>query len=144
MPLKMDLQQHMKEAMRAKDSVRLGVVRYLISEIRNWEIDNGTATDADAQAVIQRQVKQIKDGIGEFQKAGRNDLVESEQAKLHILESYLPDQMPDEELSAIVSSAITDSADKNLGSIMKSAIAKVAGKADGGRVSAEVKKQLAS
>ena len=86
--------------MRAKDAARLGVVRYLISEIRNWEIDNGEADDQAVLAVIKRQVKQLKDGIQEFQNGGRMDLVEAEQAKLTIIQSYLPAQLSDEELSA--------------------------------------------
>ncbi len=144
MSLKSDLQQHMKDAMRAKDTAKLGVVRYLISEIRNWEIDNGEADDQAVLAVIKRQVKQLKDGIQEFQNGGRMDLVEAEQAKLVVLQSYLPAQMSDDELTALVAAAIAELPEVSMGAAMKAAMAKVAGQADGSRVSAEVKKQLAN
>lgn len=139
---KSDLQQQMKDALKAKDMVKLGVVRFLIAEIRNWEIDNGEASESDVQAVIKRQVKQLKDGIAEFEKAGRTDLVDQEVAKLQILENYLPAQMSDDALAAIVTEVLSTTNDKSMGSVMKAVMAKVAGQADGSRVSAEVKKQL--
>ncbi len=144
MSLKTELQQHMKDALKAKETVRLGVVRFLLAEIRNWEIDNNEATDEDVLRVIKRQVKQIKDGLAEFEKASRMDLVEAERAKLLVLESYLPAQLSDDELNKLVQTAVAGSSDRSMGAVMKAAQLAVAGRADGSRVSAAVKAHLAS
>ena len=84
----------------------------------------------------------MKDANVEFEKGGRQDLVDEEKAKIVLMEEYLPKQMSDEELAQIVKEVVSSATDKNFGMIMKSVMAKVQGKADGGRVSAMVKQSL--
>lgn len=143
MPLKAQLTEDMKNAMRAKDAYKLGVIRFMISDIRNFEIDNGEQDDAGVEKLIAKQVKQMKDAITEFEKGGRNDLVEEEQGKVAILEAYLPKQLSDDELKTIVDGVVSQQAgNTNMGQIMGLVMKEVAGRADGGRVSAMVKQAL--
>jgi uncharacterized protein YqeY len=142
--LKTQLVEDMKNAMRAHDTVKLGVVRYLLSEIKNFEIDNGEQDDAGIIKIIAREVKKVKDALVDFEKAGREDLVSAENAKIVVMESYLPQQLADEELQKIVDSVASSSDKKDFGTVMKAVMAQVQGKADGGRVSAMVKKVLGS
>jgi uncharacterized protein YqeY len=140
--LKTQLTEDMKNAMRARDMVRLNVIRFLLSELKNWEIDNGEQDDAGVQKVIAREVKKVKDAIVDFQKAGREDIVEEENVKIAIMEEYLPKQMTDEDLLKIVHEVVASSEQKDFGNLMKAVMAKVQGQADGSRVSAMVKQAL--
>ncbi len=142
--LKLTLQADMKTALKAKDAVRLGVIRFLLADIRNWEIDNGEADDAAVQALVKKQVKQIRDALVDFEKAGRDEIVASESSKIQVLEEYLPQQMSDDELRVIVEEAVQKISDANMGTAMKAAMAAVAGRADGRRVSALVAQLLQS
>lgn len=142
MSLKTQLTEDMKNAMRAKDTVKLGVVRFLISDIRNFEIDNGEQDDAGVEKIIAKQVKQMKDAIAEFEKGGRADLVAEEEAKVAIMQTYLPQQMSDEELKAIVDRVVGQTDNTNMGQVIGLVMKEVAGRADGGRVSALVKAAL--
>lgn len=142
--IRLQLTEDMKNAMRARDSVKLTTIRFMISEIKNFEIDNGEQDDAGVQKVIAREVKKIKDAMVDFEKAGRQDLVDEETVKVAIMEAYLPKQMSDEELKAKVEAAISSLPDKNMGAAMKAAMAAVGGQADGGRVSALVKQLLSA
>lgn len=140
--LKLQLTEDMKTAMRARDAARLGVIRYLLSELKNFEIDNGEQDDIGVTKVIAREVKKLKDALIDFQNAGREDLVAEETAKIAIMESYLPKQMSDEDLMAVVKEVVASSDDKNFGMLMKVVVAKVQGQADGSRISAMVKQAL--
>jgi uncharacterized protein len=142
MSLKTQLTEDMKTAMRAKDAFKLGVIRFLISDIRNFEIDNGEQDDAGVQKLVAKQVKQMKDAIAEFEKGERADLVTEEKQKIAILENYLPQQMSDEELAAIVDKVVSQAGTTNMGQVIGLVMKEVAGQADGGRVSALVKKAL--
>jgi uncharacterized protein YqeY len=142
--LKNQLVEDMKTAMRARDSLRLGVIRYLLSEIKNWEIDNGEQPDEGVQKVIAREVKKMKDALEDFRKGGREDIVTEETAKIVIMESYLPQQMSDEEVEAIVKRVVEAATDKNFGMLMKAVMNETKGQADGSRVSAMVKEALGS
>jgi uncharacterized protein len=142
MNLKTQLIEDMKQAMKSKDTVKLGVVRFLRSEIRNFEIDNGEQEDKGVLKIIASQAKKIKDAISEFKAAGRDDLVTGEEEKLVILESYLPEQMSDEELKAVVEKVISESEEKNMGKLIGAVVKAVDGKADGGRISALVREKL--
>jgi uncharacterized protein YqeY len=141
--LKTQLTEDMKNAMRAHDSVRLNVIRFLLSELKNWEIDNGEQANDGVEKVIAREVKKVKDALVDFQKAGRQDLVDEENVKIAIMEEYLPKQMEDEELRKIVQDVVNSAEQKDFGSLMKAVMVKVQGQADGGRVSAMVKQALA-
>jgi hypothetical protein len=140
--LRTQLTNDMKDAMRAHDSVKLGVIRFLLSELKNWEIDHGKQDDAGIQQVIARELKKMKEAVLEFEKGGRQDLVDEEQPKIAIVESYLPAALSNEELKAKVQAAVEALPDKNFGAAMKAAMAAVQGQADGSRVSALVKELL--
>jgi uncharacterized protein len=142
MSLKDQLMEEMKNAMRAKDSVRLGVIRFLRSEIKNIEIDHGDQNDAGVLKIVAKQVKSMKDANSEYEKGGRQDLVEDNNIKIKILEEYLPKQLSDEELETIVKNVVDSAEEKHMGKIIGSVMKEVGGKADGGRVSQMVRKLL--
>jgi len=140
--LKDRLTEDMKNAMRAHESLRLNTIRYMLSELKNFEIDNGEQDDAGVMKVIAREVKKLKDALVDFQNAGRKDLVDEETQKIAVMESYLPKQMSDEELMAKVRAAVEKVPSKNFGEVMKMIVADVQGQADGKRISEMVKQAM--
>lgn len=135
--------------MREKSATKLGVLRMLKAAMMNAAIEKsgaqGQLADADATQVIRKQVKQRQDSIESFEKGGRPELAAKEKEELSILQSYLPQQMSADELSKIVRETITEvgaSSKAQMGAVMKALQAKVAGRADGKTLSAEVQKQL--
>jgi uncharacterized protein YqeY len=138
-----------KEAMRAKEATKLGVLRMLKSALKNAAIEKSGADsqldDAEAIQVVRKQAKQRQDSIESFEKGGRAELAAKEKEELSILNSYLPAAMSAEELSKIVRETITEvgaTSKAQMGVVMKALQAKVAGRADGKALSAEVQKQL--
>lgn len=129
----------MKQAMLAKETIKLSVLRGLSSSFTNELVSKGRKpqeelSDEDARAVISRAVKQRKDSIEQFTKGGRADLADNEQMELDILSAYLPAQMSEEEVEKIVASkkaelGISDKA--QMGNLMKAVMAELKGKADG-------------
>ncbi len=142
MTLQEQLMEDMKRAMRDKNTVQLGVIRFLRSEIQNYKIDHGDQDDEGVQKIIASQVKKMKDAVVEFKNAGRNDLVTEEEEKIAIMETYLPTQLSDAELEAIVSKVISEAEDKNMGKLIGAVMKEVAGKADGTRVSTLIRQKL--
>ncbi|MDH5532866.1 MAG: GatB/YqeY domain-containing protein [Candidatus Pacebacteria bacterium] len=142
MSLKDKLMEQMKDAMRARDSVRLGVIRFLKSEIKNIEIDHGEQSDSDILKIIARQVKSMKDANTEYAKGDRQDLIDDNNTKIKILEEYLPKQLSDDELEKVVQSVIDSTEEKNMGKIIGQVVKQVEGTADGGRISQMVRKLL--
>lgn len=142
MPLKAQLMEDMKNAMRSGDTVKRDTVRFLMAAVKNFEIDNGEQDDEGVQKVVAREVKKMNEAIIEFEKGDRQDLADADKAKVAVLQAYLPQQMSAEELDVIVKQTIDEAPDKNFGLVMKAVMAKVQGKADGGAVSAAVKKLL--
>jgi len=141
----------LKAAMREKNAVKLGVVRMLKSALSYAMIEKSGAqselSDADAAQVIRKQVKQRQDSIESFEKGGRPELAAKEKEELSILQSYLPQAMSADEISKVVRETIADagaSSKAKMGAVMKALQAKVAGRADGKTLSAEVQKQLGS
>jgi uncharacterized protein len=139
----------LKDAMRAKDATKLGVLRMLKSGIKNAAIEKsgaeGQLNDTEAVQVIRKQAKQRLDSIESFEKGGRAELVAKEKEELSILNSYLPAAMSAEELSKIVRETIAEvgaTSKGQMGAVMKALQAKVAGRADGRTLSAEVQRQL--
>jgi len=135
--------------MREKNATKLGVLRMLKAAMMNAAIEKGGAqgklNDADTTQVIRKQVKQRQDSIESFEKGGRAELAAKEKDELSILQSYLPQAMSAEELSKIVRETIAEvgaSSKTQMGAVMKALQAKVAGRADGKTLSAEVQKQL--
>jgi hypothetical protein len=139
----------LKDAMRAKDANKLGVLRMLKSAIKNAAIEKGGATatldDAEASQVIRKQVKQRQDSIEQFEKGGRPELASKEKEELEILNSYLPQAMSADELANAVRETIAETGATSraqMGAVMKALQAKVAGRADGKTLSQEVQRQL--
>lgn len=135
MDLKTKIQNDMKDAMRAQDSMKLGALRMLFAEIKKREIDKRSALDeVEIHKVIQTSLKQRADSIDAFVKANRSDLADKEKAEVEILKVYLPQQLTRAEVEAIVTAAIAETgATKpgDIGQVMKAVLAKTSGKADG-------------
>jgi uncharacterized protein YqeY len=138
--------EDMKSAMRAKDAPRLSAIRMLQAAIKQKEVDERlTVDDAAVMSIVEKLIKQRKDSIEQFAKAGRNDLVEKEKAELDLLSGYLPQQMSDAELEVAVNAAIADSGaagPQGMGKVMAVLKPRIAGRADMGKASAMVKQRL--
>ena len=139
----------LKEAMRAKDATKLGVLRMLKSGLKYAAIAKSGAeaelSDAEAVQVIRKQAKQRQDSIESFEKGGRAELAKKEKEELSILNGYLPQPMSADEVSKIVRETIAEAGATSLaqmGTVMKALQAKVAGRVDGKALSAEVARQL--
>ncbi|MBL0419862.1 GatB/YqeY domain-containing protein [Ramlibacter sp. AW1] len=147
MALKDRITDDMKAAMRAKDSERLGTIRLLTAAIKQKEVDERTELD-DAQvvAVVDKLIKQRKDSIEAFVKAGRQDLADKEAAELAVLQAYLPERLSREQVQAEVDAIVAGlgaSGPGDMGKVMGAVKSRLAGKADMGEVSAAVKAALA-
>ena len=146
MRLKDQITEDMKTAMRAKDSVRLGAVRLLLAAIKQREVDERIElTDADVIAVIEKMLKQRRDSIAAFELAKRDDLADIEKFEVSVLQTYMPKQMSDAEISAIVDQVIADSGAqgaKDMGKVVGLVKPLVAGMADMGKVSGLIKARL--
>lgn len=145
--LKSKIMDDVKAAMKNKEADRLSAIRFLQSAIKNKEIDlrPKEITDEDIMSVIKKSAKQRKDSIEQYEKAGRQDLVDKEKFELSVIEQYLPEQMSEEQVSGIVDEVVTAlgaSTMKDMGAVMKEVQAKTAGAADGKMVSQLVKAKL--
>lgn len=134
-------------AMKAKDAARLSALRMLKAAVMNKEVEKGrTLEDAEVQQVIASLVKQRRDSIEQFEKAGRTDLVEKETGEVRVLELYLPPAVSQEEIDAAVAAAIAEtgaSSPKDMGKVMKAVMPKLAGKnVDGKAVNEAVRRTL--
>ena len=147
MSLKDQITEDMKSAMRAKETERLGTIRLLLAAIKQREVDERIVVDdVGIVAIIEKLIKQRKDSITQFDKAGRMDLVNQETNELNILQAYMPAQLSAEEITGIVSKTIADlgaSAPQDMGKVIGALKAQLAGKADMGMVSGMVKATLA-
>jgi len=137
----------LKDAMRAREAGKLSVLRGLKSALKYAAIEKADAAldDAAAVQVIRKQVKQRQDSIESFEKGGRPELAAKEKEELEILNAYLPKGLSAEELSALVRETIAEvgaTSKAQMGAVMKALQAKVAGRADGKTLSAEVQRQL--
>lgn len=146
--LKQRIDQDMKEALKGKDSLKLGVLRMLKSEIRYKEIDQGGAlSDDEVISVISSSAKKRRDSIQQFQKGGRDDLVSQEKAELEVILRYLPEQLTEEKLSPLIRQAIQDAhatGPSDLGKVMKLILPQVKGKAEGKVIHQLITTQLQS
>ena len=147
MTLKEQINEDMKAAMRAKEADRLGAIRMLLAALKQKEVDERVVLDdAAVLAIVEKQIKQRKDSISQFQQAGRDDLVAKEQFELGVLAAYLPQQLSDAEVAAEVAAAIIQSGatgPQEMGKVMALLKPKLAGRADMGMVSKILKSQLA-
>jgi uncharacterized protein len=149
MTLTQRIDSDLKDAMRAKDANKLGVLRMLKSALKYAAIEKsgaeGELDDAEATQVIRKQVKQRQDSIESFEKGGRAELAEKEKGELEILNEYLPASMSSDDLARLVRETIAEvgaTSKAQMGAVMKALGPKVAGRADGKTLSQEVQKQL--
>jgi uncharacterized protein len=149
MILQQRVDSDLKEAMRAKEATKLGVLRMLKSALKYAAIAKSGAeaelSDAEAIQVIRKQTKQRQDSIESFEKGGRAELADKEKEELAILNTYLPQGMSPDELAKLVRETIAElgaTSKAQMGAVMKALQIKVGGRADGKTLSAEVQKQL--
>ena len=140
------LKQDMVEAMKAKDKERLTTIRMIKGDLDKEHIDEKREINDDLLIeVVNRGIKQRKDSIAEFEKGGRNDLIEKTQAEIEILQSYLPAQLSEEEVSLIIDEAfqiVNPEGPRDMGKIMKEVQPKLKGRADMKKVSEIIKSKL--
>lgn len=146
MSLSERLNEDMKQSMRNQDKFKLSVIRMVRSAIKNVEIDmKRTLDDNEVLDILSREVKQRKDSLQEFQKAGREDLVENLKQEIDIITAYLPQQLTEEEINVIVQQTIQEtgaSSKAEIGKVMAALMPKVKGRADGKLVNQAVQKLL--
>jgi uncharacterized protein YqeY len=147
--LKEKLQADLSAAMKARDDVRTRTLRMTLTAVTNEEVAGKQArelSDEEIVKVLQREAKKRREAAEAFDGAGRADQAEAERAEGVVLEEYLPAQLTDDELTALVAEAIAETGAEGpraMGQVMKAVTPRVAGRADGRRVSGEVKRQLA-
>lgn len=144
--LKDKLTQHMKHAMKQKDVLKLSVIRLLMAEIKNREIElRKELDDGEVLALIQHAVKQRKEAMEQYRRGGREDLAEKEEREMEILRAYLPEEISETELIRIIEDAIAStgaSSPKEMGKVMREVMPRVKGRADGRLVKELVRKRL--
>jgi uncharacterized protein YqeY len=147
MSLKDRLTQDMQTALKAGDKARLSVVRMALAGVKQREVDTRRPLDdAGVTTVIERMIKQARDSVEQYSDGGRGDLVAKEEAEIAILETYLPKQLTEDELDAVIAEAIDAagaSGPKDMGKVMAEVKARAAGRVDMGEVSARVRAALA-
>jgi uncharacterized protein len=148
MSLKAQIQEDVKTAMKAREAARLSTLRMLTAAMKQREVDERIELDDTAVlAIVEKLIKQRKDSIEQFGKAGRQDLVDAETAELAVLSAYLPAQLSEAEVLAAIDAAIASTraaSPKDMGKLMGVLKPQLAGKADMGKVSALVKQRLGS
>jgi uncharacterized protein YqeY len=146
MPLKDRITEDMKTAMRAGEKERLATIRLILSAVKQREVDERiTLDDSQVLTAIEKMIKQRKEAIVQFEAGGRADLVAKETAEIAILQTYLPAQMSDAEIDALIAEAIASTGAasiKDMGKVMGAVKAKAQGRADMGAVSARIKQKL--
>ena len=146
MSLQEQLMEDLKTAMKARDELKVGTIRLLRAQMKDFQIAKGSPlTPEDEIAVLTSAVKKRKEAIEVYQKSDRPDLLNKEQEELRIISSYLPKQLSPEEVENIVSEVINEvgaTSQKELGKVMQAAMAKLKGRAEGKLVQELVKKKL--
>jgi uncharacterized protein len=146
MSLKSQITEDMKSALKAGEKDRLKVVRLIMAAIKQVEVDTRIELDdAGVLSVLDKMVKQRRDSVEQFEKGNRSDLADIEKAEIGVLETYLPEQLSDEELNVMIDEAISSTGAKSIrdmGKVMGQIKGKAAGRADMGAVGAKVKARL--
>ena len=146
MMLKEQIQSDMKDAMRAKEKERLGVIRLILAAIKQREVDERIELDdQNVLAVLDKMVKQRRDSLSQYESAGRDDLAQQEKFELNIIQTYLPAALSEEELIQIIDEAIREtsaSSPKDMGRVMAIIKTKAQGRCDMATVSSKVKTRL--
>jgi len=145
-PLKQQIVAAMKDAMRAKDKPRLGTIRLALADIKRIEVDERIdPDDTRITSILDKMVKQRRDSIQQFEAGGRSDLVAQEQLEIAVIQEFLPQALSEEELQAIIESALAESGAtsmQDMGKVMGLLKPKVVGRADMGLVSQKIKAAL--
>lgn len=145
-PLKQAITDDMKSAMKAGEKERLGTIRLILSAIKQQEVDSRKdLEDSDIIAILDKMSKQRRESIDQYEKAGRDDLAGKEKAELEIIQTYLPSQLGDDEIAAMIDEAIKTTgaeAMKDMGKVMGILKPKMQGRADMAAVSAQIKSRL--
>ena len=148
MNLQAEISAALKDAMRAKDEAKLASLRLVLTAIKNREKEvRRSLENPEIISLISTQIKQRKESIDHYRKAGRDDLVKAEESELQILEAYMPEQLSEEEMSQALDEVISEVGAvsmKDMGKVMKAAMAKLAGRADGRAINEMVKEKLSS
>ena len=146
MSLKAQISEDMKTAMRAKDSARLGAIRLLQAAIKQREVDERIElTDTDVIAAIEKMLKQRRDSIAAYESANRQDLADVEKFEVSVLQTYLPQQLTEDELNAILEKVVVEtdaSGIKDMSKVMAAIKPLVVGRADMGKISGLIKARL--
>ena len=146
MALREQLNEDIKTAMKAREPDKLAALRLMLSAVKQREVDERiTLDDAGVISVVEKMIKQRKDSIEQFEKAARQDLADKEKFEIGVIERYLPQQLSQAEIDAIVAEAIAATGAKSaadMGKVMGVVKPKLAGRADMGKVSALVKTKL--
>jgi uncharacterized protein YqeY len=145
-PIKSQIETAVKEAMKARDKQRLGVLRLMMAEFKRVEVDERVELDdTRVLAILDKMTKQRKDSLEQYQNAGRDDLAEQEQFELTVIDEYTPEALSDAEIEALVKEAVTETGAtsmRDMGALMANLRPKLQGRADMGAVSQLVKQQL--
>ena len=146
MSLKARITEDMKAAMRAKESARLSAIRLLLSAMKQREVDERIElSEADIMGIIEKMIKQRRESIVQYEKGARADLADAEKFEVGVLSAYLPRQMSEADVAAAIEAAIVETGAKtvpDMGKVMAILKPKLAGRADMGRVSVQVKSKL--
>ena len=146
MSLQEQISAALKDAMRARDEAKMTTLRLVLAAIKKREKEaRSLLEDQEVVSVITSQIKQRRESIEQYRKAGREDLAQTEENELHILQGYMPEQVSEDEISKTLDEIIAEVGAvsmKDMGKVMKAAMAKLAGKAEGGAINAMVKAKL--
>ena len=146
MSIKTELNESMKAAMKSGDEVRKRTVRMALAAVKQAEVDKRIELDDPAvMNILQKEIKNRRESLEEAKKVNRADLIEANEAEIHVLQAFLPQAMPAEELRALVQAAITETgaaSPADMGKVMKTVMPKVAGRAPNDMVSAAVRELL--
>jgi len=147
MPLREQLNEDIKNAMKAREQDKLAALRLMLSAVKQREVDERiTLDDAGVIGIVEKMIKQRKDSISQYEKAARQDLADREKYEISVIEAYLPKQMSEAEIGSAVDAAVASTGAKgasDMGKVMGVLKPQLAGKADMGKVSALVKARLA-
>ena len=148
MPLRTQVNDDIKQAMRAGDARRRDALRLLLAALKQREVDERKElSDAEVLAVVDKQIKQRREAIAQFEQGGRQDLAEKEKFELGVLVAYMPTQLTDAEIAEEIASAVAESGAKmpsDMGKVMAVLKGRLAGRADMGKISALVKSRLSA
>ncbi|WP_417542294.1 GatB/YqeY domain-containing protein [Methylophaga thalassica] len=147
-PLKVTIQDSIKDAMRAKDKERLAVLRQISAAIKQVEVDNRVdLSDDDIVVILTKMIKQRREALEQYENASRADLADIEKAELVVIEEFMPEQLSEEEIAQAIQSAIDEagaSSIKDMGAVMNVLRPKIQGRADMAAVSGQVKSVLSN